>query len=303
MKKIYTIVVALFLSAIVFAQALQKMSYQAVIRDASNNLVTSHSVGMKISILQGSATGTVVYTETQTPTTNANGLISIEFGGGTGFSSIDWSTGSYFIQTETDPTGGTNYTINGTSQLLSVPYAMYAGSAGTTTSGHYIGELFGGGIIFWLSPDNKHGLVMSLKNVSNSAIWTNSKTTIGADDMYDGLSNTKKIIAVTGTEDNAALKCKNYNAGGFSDWFLPSVWQLSIIFKNVYTLNYVLLNDNDTSTEPIISSGYFNNSFYWSSTECTDTYSSDAPTAFENSYPSSSYMKSANSAVRAIRAF
>ena len=129
MKKIYTIVIALFLSAIVFAQAPQKMSYQAVIRDASNNLVTSHSVGMKISILQGSATGTVVYTETQTPTTNANGLVSIEFGDGTGFSSIDWSTGSYFIQTEIDPTGGTNYTITGTSQLLSVPYALYAKTA------------------------------------------------------------------------------------------------------------------------------------------------------------------------------
>jgi hypothetical protein len=129
MKKIYTIVVALFLSAIVFAQAPQKMSYQAVIRDASNNLVTSHSVGMKISILQGSATGTAVYTETQTPSTNANGLVSIVFGGGTGFSSIDWSTGSYFIQTESDPTGGTNYTITGISQLLSVPYALYAGKA------------------------------------------------------------------------------------------------------------------------------------------------------------------------------
>ena len=129
MKKIYTIVVALFLSAIVFAQAPQKMSYQAIIRDASNNLVTSHSVGMKISILQSSATGTAVYSETQTPTTNANGLVSIEFGGGTGFSSIDWSTGSYYIQTETDPTGGTNYTITGTSQLLSVPYALYAGKA------------------------------------------------------------------------------------------------------------------------------------------------------------------------------
>jgi uncharacterized protein (TIGR02145 family) len=132
MKKIYTIVLASFLSAIVFAQAPQKMNYQAVIRDASNNLVTSHSVGMKISILQGSATGTAVYTETQTPTTNANGLVSIEFGGGTGFSSIDWSTGSYFIQTETDPTGGINYTITGTSQLLSVPYAIYAKTSGSS---------------------------------------------------------------------------------------------------------------------------------------------------------------------------
>jgi hypothetical protein len=137
MKKIFASIIAVIISSAVFTQAPQKMSYQAVIRNASNNLVSSHSVGMKISILKGSATGTAVYTETQTPTTNANGLVSIEFGGGAGFSSIDWSTGLYFIKTETDPTGGTNYTITGTSQLLSVPFALYANKAGNGFSGNY----------------------------------------------------------------------------------------------------------------------------------------------------------------------
>ena len=134
MKRLSTLVLAIIISTFLFAQAPQKMSYQAVIRDASNNIVANHAVGMKISILKGSATGIVVYTETQTPTTNANGLVSIEFGGGTGFISIDWSIGSYFIQTETDPTGGTNYTITGTSQLLSVPYAMFAGNVNINIS-------------------------------------------------------------------------------------------------------------------------------------------------------------------------
>ncbi|MDY0078045.1 MAG: hypothetical protein RBR87_12310 [Bacteroidales bacterium] len=110
----------------VWAQTPQKMSYQAVIRDNSNALVTNTQVGMRISILQASASGTAVYTETQTPTTNANGLVSIEIGGGTGFSSIDWANDIYFIKTETDPNGGTNYSITGTSQLLSVPYALHA---------------------------------------------------------------------------------------------------------------------------------------------------------------------------------
>lgn len=115
------------------AQAPEKMSYQAVVRNSSNGLVISAPVGMRISILQGSAAGASVYTETQTVNSNANGLVSLEIGSGTvvsgDFSTIDWSADTYFIQTETDPTGGTTYTVTGTSQLMSVPYALHAKSA------------------------------------------------------------------------------------------------------------------------------------------------------------------------------
>jgi hypothetical protein len=133
MKKIFTFLVAVILTATLWAQAPQKMSYQAVIRNSSNALVTNTQVGMRISILQGSTTGTSVYTETQSPTTNANGLASIEIGGGAGFSSINWADGTYFIKTETDPTGGTTYSITGTSQLLSVPYALHSKTAESIT--------------------------------------------------------------------------------------------------------------------------------------------------------------------------
>jgi hypothetical protein len=138
MKKIFTICAAFCITASIFAQAPEKMSYQAVIRDGSNALVASSSVGMQISILQGSLSGTAVYVETQTPTSNTNGLVSLEIGNGTtisgNFTTIDWANGPYFIKTETDPTGGTNYTITGTSQLLSVPYALHAkNSDGWTT--------------------------------------------------------------------------------------------------------------------------------------------------------------------------
>jgi hypothetical protein len=139
MKKIYSIIAAIALTVNVFAQAPEKMSYQAVIRDAGNVLVANQSVGMQISILQGSIFGASVYVESQTPTTNINGLVSVEIGSGTlvfgAFSTIDWSAGPYFIKTETDPTGGSTYTITGTSQLMNVPYALYAKTSGSSTPG------------------------------------------------------------------------------------------------------------------------------------------------------------------------
>jgi hypothetical protein len=129
MKRIPTILAAILTAAASWAQAPEKMTYQAVVRDAGNKLLVNQQIGMQVSILQGTADGTVAYTETQTPTSNANGLVSIEIGGQAGFETIDWSDGPYFLKTETDPTGGTNYTISGTSQLLSVPYAFHATSA------------------------------------------------------------------------------------------------------------------------------------------------------------------------------
>ena len=130
MKRLFTLLVTVATSISFFAQSPQKMSYQAVIRNASGALVTNNVVGMKISILQGSETGTPVYVETQTPTTNDNGLATIEIGGGTvvtgTFEGIKWESGTYFLKTEVDPDGSTNYTIICVNQLLSVPYALVA---------------------------------------------------------------------------------------------------------------------------------------------------------------------------------
>jgi uncharacterized protein (TIGR02145 family) len=122
---------SLLISSSLWAQSPQRLSYQAVVRNSSSALVTSTQVGMQVSILQGSLSGTVVYTETLTPTTNTNGLVTVDIGGGNGFDAINWAAGPYFIRVETDPTGGSNYTIIGESQLLSVPYALHAKTAET----------------------------------------------------------------------------------------------------------------------------------------------------------------------------
>ncbi len=137
MKKLFTLSVIALMMLSLLAQTPQKLSYQAVVRNSSGGLVTSHTVGMKISILQGSESGTAVYVETHTLTTNSNGLATIDIGGGSvvsgNFSTIPWGSGSYFLKTETDPTGGASYSITGTSQLLSVPYALFSEASGELT--------------------------------------------------------------------------------------------------------------------------------------------------------------------------
>ena len=114
----------------VLAQMPEKFSYQAVIRNAENQLVVDTEIGIQISMLQGSEEGEAVYVETHAPQTNANGLISIEIGGGNAekgkLAGINWGDGPYFIHTAIDINGGTNYNIEGVQQILSVPFAIHA---------------------------------------------------------------------------------------------------------------------------------------------------------------------------------
>jgi hypothetical protein len=141
MKRINLVVllVNLLIGTYVLAQAPEKMSYQAVVRNTTNNLVVNQNIGMQISILQGSSTAMPIYVEKQTLISNTNGLVTLEIGSGTVvtgiFENINWANGPYFIKTETDPTGGTSYTITGTSQLLSTAYALYAKTSGSSIPG------------------------------------------------------------------------------------------------------------------------------------------------------------------------
>jgi hypothetical protein len=155
MKKTIIICLAVLMKVGIFAQAPQKMSYQAIIRDNSNLLVTSAPIGMRISIIQGTIFGASVYVETQNARTNSNGLASLEIGAGTPvlgtFSGINWATGPYFVKTETDPTGGTSYSITSTSQLLSVPYALFAANSTNYTGGS--GISIAGNVVTNTSPD------------------------------------------------------------------------------------------------------------------------------------------------------
>ena len=180
MKQFLYFFLYLIVAQSILAQAPQKMSYQAIIRNTTNQLVVNQVVGMRISIIQGSQNGTAVYSETHSQTTNANGLLSLEVGTGTvqtgTFSTINWVNGPYFIKTETDPLGGTNYTITGSSQLLSVPYAFYAENSGSSTPGPR-------------GPQGNPGIIANGTATGNTTYWDGSKWVLNSSNIFNNGSN------------------------------------------------------------------------------------------------------------------
>ena len=360
MKKLYSLIFALLIAATLMGQAPESFKYQAVLRNARGDLKASTATVIGIEILKGSTTGIKVYSETHNVTTDSYGLINLEIGKGTStlgtFSDVDWSAGSYYIKLIVDGTA------MGTSQLLSVPYALYAKSSGTvlpnldlsgaatgdilqyngtkwvkftpnyatpshthsdatiTVSGflsgtdktrldglqnadgaetkvtagtnitvtgtgtpttpyvinstgggagftHYIGELFGGGIVVsvWKVSGVEHGLIASLVDLSAGIIWTTAAYQLisvpgGALSPIDGLANSNAIVAQAGAGSTyAAGLCRAYSAigdGGLSDWYLPAPWEINQCFNAALVVNTILGATNG-----------FQFAYYWSSTE------------------------------------
>lgn len=453
MKKIKLFILGVFFLTNLLAQSPLKLSYQAIIRDNDNKLITNKQIGLKITILEGSPEGISVYSELKEPFSNSNGLISIEIGSNNDFSSIDWSGATFYIKSEIDldiSDGTNNYSIIAVSRLLSVPYALYAENVNTedfaqqkiledtaiairndipdydnnlqtfddlenassqlrseipsfigfitkdvlndsftaireeindmdklatlaelneaksqlrseipgtenfitknilndstaairedindmsdlatstdledvksqlrseipdvsnlasqdaledtaasirgdlslvdgtetfiskgesieiTGSGtnnapyevstdfteqHYIGELYGGGIIFILDDTKKHGVIVSLIDLSTNSNWGNNDST-DAISPWNGFSNTNAIVNSGQSSDVAALQAYYYSSGGYSDWYLPSFDELNILYNVRYQTNKTLSN---TSGAEEITQDY-----YWSSSE------------------------------------
>ena len=135
MKKIITTLFAIAAFATLYAQVPQGFNYQAVVRNAAGQLMVNRSVGVRISIIQSSETGTVVYQQESPVTTNANGLFTLIVGDNSNeFAAINWANGPYYIKSEVDLNGGRNYTLSTTQKILAVPYAHYANVARTAES-------------------------------------------------------------------------------------------------------------------------------------------------------------------------
>jgi hypothetical protein len=417
MKHAFILLVAVLISVHMFGQTPEMMSYQALIRDAENNLVTNSPVGMQLSILQGAANGIPVYVEFQNPVTNANGLVTVIIGNGNvlqgSLASIDWSADSYYIQTEVDPLGGNSFTITITNQLLTVPYAFHAKSAESITgelnetdpdfnawdkstgisinenqiadlgnyittesdpvfsawdkstgitinesqindlgsyletetdpvynastaagitemdtakwngkqdklvagsgisidnntinvveeSPHYVGELYGGGIVFWVDHSGEHGLVLSLVDVSTGKAWSNiTSAAVNTTNDWDGESNTTAIVGQPGHSESAAQLCneyinEDYGTGVYDDWYLPGIAELNAMWGNFYDIQKVLSTDGNDQTTTLMRQ------IYWSSSE----YTLNKAWSFSMAGGYNNYAtKTGNYYVRAVRAF
>ncbi len=344
-------------------------------------------VSLRFTIHNSSDTGIIDFSETQTATANQFGLVNVKIGGSNNLNVINWSNGAKYLQVELDPSGGNNFINMGNSQLLSVPYALFAansavgpkgatglqgntgamgpegitgagggvtgptgltglygnegadgqqgptgatgqsglqgdtgitgavglsgnngvsgatgqqgiqgttgptgimgatgnqgitgyagitgvtGATGATGTGplvHFIGQLYGGGIIVSVWKDSlatEHGLIASLMDISDSARWSNiTDTLIGptAESLSNGNLNALGIIEQSGQTSSAALLCQNYNGGGFSDWYLPSIRELDQCYSSAMIVSKVLGDAN----------GFQLATIYWSSTEFSNT--------------------------------
>ena len=310
MKNLLVSVIAIAtISLSSFGQAPEGFKYQAVVRNASNAILINQAVGLRMTIQQGSIGGTNVYQEIFADTTNAYGLVNSEIGTGTvvglgTFANIDWSAGPYFMETAIDITGGTTYSVMGTSQLMSVPYALYAKTSGIVQGcGLAIGDTYQGGTIFYLDASGCHGLIAADSNQINGINgirWYGGSMTITrarADGIGAGLKNTSIIIANQGPVDGggfAATVCNEHSVtvGGvtYGDWYLPSIYELNLMYLNIGPGNALGLGNI----------GVFSTHYYWSSTELNVNYA--WALSFDVGIPGN-LLKSYSVRVRAVRAF
>jgi hypothetical protein len=136
-KLLFTFIAMLLLN-IAYAQIPNAIPYQAVARNSSGAILASTNISVRFTVRDSTATGVIKYRETHAVTTSVQGMFSLSIGQGTPvtgtFNGINWGVNSKFMQLEIDPTGGSSYIDMGTQQMLSVPYALYAGSAGNISN-------------------------------------------------------------------------------------------------------------------------------------------------------------------------
>jgi hypothetical protein len=189
MKKLFLLIVIVLFCKLTFAQVPESFNYQAIPRDVSGEVYSNQLMKVRINILAEDPEGSSVYTETFSTTTTSLGLLNLQIGQGEPvsgtFSAITWGSTSYYLKVEIDPTGGTSYIDMGITQLISVPYAMYAKTAENFTE---IDPKVGSNTENYLSKWNGSALV-------TSSIFDNGNIGIGLTDPSNKLSVSGNIYA------------------------------------------------------------------------------------------------------------
>ncbi|HOP59108.1 MAG TPA: tail fiber domain-containing protein [Bacteroidales bacterium] len=247
-------------AAVVFAQPPKMMSYQCIVRDSGGELVTKQNIGVRTTILKGTMIPMIIYQETYSPlpVTNENGLLSLEIGSGkpvTGdFSTINWSSGPYFLKTEIDPNGGSDYTITGQSQILSVPYAFYADKTGsyaetdpvwTGAAGNYYTktnlQTSGQSSVHW---NNLTNIDEDVLDLAEDGILTGSKvgTGICANSITWGVLPLARLSGITNEQLSATADIKSdqikslqaAKIAGISSGFIPLSNGTGLVKSSIY---------------------------------------------------------------------
>jgi hypothetical protein len=292
-------------------------NYSAVARNAAGDPIATSTIGIQITILKTSPTGASQYMENHFVNTDAFGLFNLVIGAGAvqsgNMATIDWSNDTYYLKVGMDAAGGSSFVTMGTTQLLSVPYALYAKTAGTVSGSggggnftHYIGEEFGGGVVFHLWKDAtgaEHGLIVDKVDLSTAQEWSNVyDVEIGpaAQSSWDGLSNSNAIVGQAGHTNSAAALCLNSSNGGYTDWYLPAIDELERLYTNRLEVNATLRGISGASELKRYDSATQNYVSYWSSAE--GSFSVAWVFVFDGGY---AYVNDKLSTydVRAVRAF
>ena len=274
MKRTLLTILSVLFCAITFAESVpQGINYQAVARDANGDVLMNQTLIIQFSVISDITTSAVSWQETHTVSTNDYGLFTAIIGQGTAtsvgssatFNVIDWGASNHLLKVEVDYGGG--FVEMGTTAFMSVPYSFCSVSSATLSAVTYsIGDTAQGGIVFYVSPDGKNGLVAATVDQSTSSDWYNAS---------DVISNPL----------NHTLEGQK-----FLDWRLPTKYELNQMYLNIGQGNALGLGNI----------GGFANSVYWSSTESDNGSAWDQYFGNGDQYDD---FKGGNFNVRAVRAF
>jgi hypothetical protein len=267
MKKTISIVLLLLVTVGMYAQ--DGINYKALIKDNLGAVVANQTIDVRFTIIADTGPANV-YIETHTgATTDANGIVILTIGSVIiptldVFADIAWSGDTHPLKVEIDIEQDASFVDLGTTQFMAVPYALHAKTAESVTStcGLAIGDTHQGGIIFYLDASGCHGLIAAPSDQSTGISWWNGSfvdTYAYGNGIGAGEGNSQGIIRRQGICSScyASQLCQDLSLGGYTDWYLPSKYELNLMYENIGLGDALGLGNI----------GNFARSFYWSSTE------------------------------------